>query len=121
MEHYIKRAIELQLLNLAKWFPVVSVSGPRQSGKSTLVRHAFPDYDYINLEDPQVRASAIEDPVSFIRNRSDRLIIDEAQCAGSVCANGLSELSHDEKHQPVTCGSCGAAEVNAVCVLGIAG
>lgn len=98
MEHYIKRAIELQLLNLAKWFPVVSVSGPRQSGKSTLVRHAFPDYDYINLEDPQVRASAIEDPVSFIRNRSDRLIIDEAQYAPDLFS--IIQVASDERGVP---------------------
>jgi predicted AAA+ superfamily ATPase len=64
---------------MASWFPVVSVTGPRQSGKSTLVRSIFPDYDYLNLEDPQIRRAAADDPVGFIRNRGDHLILDEAQ------------------------------------------
>lgn len=64
---------------MASWFPVVSVTGPRQSGKSTLVRSVFPDYGYLNLEDPQIRRAALEDPVGFIRNRGDHLILDEAQ------------------------------------------
>ena len=75
----IPRTLINQAQKLATWFPVVSVTGPRQSGKSTLVRHAFPDYEYINLESEQVRRLAQEDPVGFIRNRPAKLIIDEAQ------------------------------------------
>ena len=65
----------------ATWFPVVSITGPRQSGKSTLVRLTFSDYRYENLEDPGIRAMALEDPVGFIRQRPNKLIIDEAQLA----------------------------------------
>lgn len=81
MQDYIPRTLEPKLRQAAGWYPVVSLAGPRQSGKSTLAKHAFPDYDYVNLEDPQIRAAALEDPVSFIRNRPDHLIIDEAQYA----------------------------------------
>ena len=49
----ISRDMEGLLKDMAGWFPIVSVTGPRQSGKSTLVRAAFPDYAYVNLEDPQ--------------------------------------------------------------------
>ncbi|MDD6359053.1 MAG: AAA family ATPase, partial [Parafannyhessea umbonata] len=63
----------------ASWFPVVSITGPRQSGKSTLVRAIFPDYRYVNLEDSGIRSMALDDPVGFIRNRPSHLIIDEAQ------------------------------------------
>ena len=76
---YIPRELAGRLTEEMKWFPVVSITGPRQSGKSTLAKHCFSDYAYVNLENPQARAAAIEDPVSFIRNRPERLIIDEAQ------------------------------------------
>ncbi|MGO5269118.1 AAA family ATPase [Parafannyhessea umbonata] len=65
----------------ASWFPVVSITGPRQSGISTLVRAIFPDYRYVNLEDSGTRSMAVDDPVGFIRNRPPHLIIDEAQLA----------------------------------------
>lgn len=65
----------------ADWFPVVSITGPRQSGTSTLVQATFPEYRYENLEDPGVREMALEDPVGFIRQRPHKLIIDEAQLA----------------------------------------
>lgn len=78
---FVERDLASQLKDMAKWFPVVSLTGPRQSGKSTLAQHVFPDYAYVNLEDPQIRTAAIEDPVSFIYNRPEHLIIDEAQYA----------------------------------------
>jgi predicted AAA+ superfamily ATPase len=75
----IPRSLAAGIHKMASWFPVVSVTGPRQSGKSTIVRAAFPDYTYVNLEDVQVRRQAREDPVGFIRNRPAHLILDEAQ------------------------------------------
>lgn len=77
----IKRELGGQLLQLAKWYPVVSVTGPRQSGKSTLVQSIFADYRYVNLEDPSVRARAVSDPTGFVLTLPDRVIIDEAQYA----------------------------------------
>ncbi|RSX53562.1 ATPase AAA [Bifidobacterium goeldii] len=77
----IPRIIAQELTPMLSWFPVVSVTGPRQSGKSTLVKNTLPDYEYVNLEDETTRVSAINDPVGFIRSHSDRLIIDEAQYA----------------------------------------
>ena len=67
MSGFVVRSLGAQLGKMAEWFPVVSLTGPRQSGKSTLVKHAFPDYSYVTLEDPQIRRAALEDPVSFIR------------------------------------------------------
>lgn len=64
---------------MAGWFPVVSITGPRQSGKSTLVKDVFSDYEYVNLEDMDTRTTALEDPVGFIRDRPRHLVIDEAQ------------------------------------------
>ena len=94
----IPRQLAAKAKQLASWFPVVSVTGPRQSGKSTLVRATFPDYDYVNLEDPQLRRSALDDPVGFIRNRPNRLIIDEAQYAPELFS--MIQVVSDEHSQP---------------------
>lgn len=61
--------------------PVVTVTGPRQSGKSTLVRAALPEYRYVNLEDPEQRAFALEDPKGFLEQHEAPVIVDEAQHA----------------------------------------
>lgn len=77
----IARSMEEIALKMAGWFPVVSVTGPRQSGKSTLVRKVFSEYDYVNLENIDTREAALADPVGFIRDRPQRLVINEAQLA----------------------------------------
>jgi len=74
----INRNLKDKLLQLAEKYPIVSVTGPRQSGKTTLIRSVFPDYSYENLEDPETRLLAQSDPKSFL-NQSDRMIIDEIQ------------------------------------------
>lgn len=58
----IPRDIAGVLKQYSRWFPVVSVTGPRQSGKSTLVQGVFSDYSYVNLELPGERAAANADP-----------------------------------------------------------
>ena len=75
----IQRFIEVQLQRLAAQFPVITITGPRQSGKTTLAQHYFKDYDYVNLEDPEIRAYATEDPKGFLADHPAPLIIDEVQ------------------------------------------
>lgn len=75
----IKREIENKLILLSGKFPVVAVVGPRQSGKTTLVKATFPEKEYVNLEEPDTRIFAQTDPRSFLSNRKSGLIIDEAQ------------------------------------------
>ena len=58
---------------------MVSLTGPRQSGKTTLVRAAFPDHAYVSLESPDHRAFAIEDPRGFLQQFSENAILDEVQ------------------------------------------
>ena len=77
----IKRNIEFILEEMARHFPVISMVGPRQSGKTTLVKTVFKNYRYINLENTQNRSFAIEDPQGFIRQYDKKIIIDEAQYA----------------------------------------
>jgi predicted AAA+ superfamily ATPase len=73
----IKREIEQKLLALSGKFQVIAVLGPRQSGKTTLVKSLFSDYIYVNLEEPDTRQFAIDDPRSFLQH--PRMIIDEIQ------------------------------------------
>ncbi|MCU0842782.1 MAG: ATP-binding protein [Thiobacillaceae bacterium] len=67
------------LLKLAGWYPVVVVTGPRQSGKTTLTRAVFPDKAYVSLEDPDLREFAAGDPRAFLRQHAEGAILDEAQ------------------------------------------
>lgn len=75
----IPRDLHGKLVAMTGKFPIVSLTGPRQSGKSTLVRNSFPDYRYVSLEDPDMRALAQEDPRSFLNLYDNHVIIDEAQ------------------------------------------
>ena len=74
----INRILKDKLVQLAGKFPVVSVTGPRQSGKTTLIKSVFPNYEYTSLEDPDVRLHAAQDPRSFLAS-NERMIIDEIQ------------------------------------------
>ena len=75
----IKRDIQKRLLQLSEKFPVITVIGPRQSGKTTLVKMVFPEKEYRNLEEPDTRLFAQSDPRSFLSVKKSGLIIDEAQ------------------------------------------
>ncbi|MCM8812917.1 MAG: ATP-binding protein [Candidatus Omnitrophica bacterium] len=77
---YVHRAIEKELKAGAAEFPVVVVTGPRQTGKSTLLQTLFPKYAYATLDDPLTRAAAHADPTFFLA-RAERMIIDEIQYA----------------------------------------
>lgn len=80
----IIRDLQDKLLSLSGQFPILTLTGPRQSGKSTLLRHTFPDYRYVSLEDPDIRLFAAEDPRGFLSTFPDRTIIDEAQRVPSL-------------------------------------
>lgn len=75
----IQRDLTPLIQKMAGKMPVISITGPRQSGKTTLARHCFPDYTYVNLESPETRLFATEDPKAFLRQHQTGLIIDEAQ------------------------------------------
>ena len=74
------RIIGRKVLEFAKSYPVVTITGPRQSGKTTLAKVLFPGYRYVNLESLTEREFAKSDPVAFLRQfESDNVIIDEVQ------------------------------------------
>jgi len=77
---YIERTLERYLAAVATEFPVVVLTGPRQSGKTTLLRHVFGSTaSYVSLDVPDVRAVAIEDPRSFLEAFPPPAILDEVQ------------------------------------------
>ncbi len=76
-----ERTIEQALRALAAKYPVVTVTGPRQSGKTTLCRMAYPDRKYVNLEAPDVRQFAVDDPRGFLGECREGAILDEIQRA----------------------------------------
>ena len=74
-----KRQLTNALLQAVASFPVTVLTGPRQSGKTTLLRHSFPDYLYITLESPDQLMMAKADPRGLLASGDQGLIIDEAQ------------------------------------------
>ena len=81
---YINREMEKTLLEAWQYFPVLTVTGPRQSGKSTLLKHLFPDAVAFSLKDIQVRDFALSDPVAFLGQTDRPLFIDEIQKAPAL-------------------------------------
>lgn len=75
----IKRQLQKKCIEYSKQYPVVTITGPRQSGKTTLAKMCFPKKPYVNLEEPDKRNLAIEDPRSFLSSYPDGAILDEIQ------------------------------------------
>jgi len=64
----IERTLASKATSLAQKFQVITLTGPRQSGKTTLVRATFPDLAYVSLEEPDIRQIALTDPRGFLSN-----------------------------------------------------
>jgi predicted AAA+ superfamily ATPase len=75
----IKRKISDKVVQLAKQYPVITITGPRQSGKTTLCKQLFQDRDYVSLEDLDERDFARTDPRGFLKRYPDGAVIDEVQ------------------------------------------
>ena len=81
---YIRRTIEKRLRAAIRQFPVCLLTGPRQSGKSTLLQHSFKKFRYVTLDDPLMRELANKDPELFLSSHPSPVIIDEIQYAPSL-------------------------------------
>ena len=76
---YLNRTIESVIMEASKYFSVISITGPRQSGKSTLLKHLFPNVPKYSLKDVNVREFAEHDPVAFLHQHPHGMFIDEVQ------------------------------------------
>lgn len=74
----IDREIEGEIINLSNHFPVITITGPRQSGKTTLCKQLFPEFVYINLEDMEIREQIQQDTKAYLNQYPQGVIIDEA-------------------------------------------
>ena len=75
----IDRALKYKVIELTTKFPIVAITGPRQSGKTTLSKMIKPNYKYINLESLSNREFAANDPIGFLTTYQNGVIIDEIQ------------------------------------------
>lgn len=80
----VARRISAHLNELGKYFPVISLTGPRQAGKTTLLSQLFPGYRYVSLEPLDIRQAAAEDPRAFLETYDRKVIFDEAQRVPSL-------------------------------------
>ncbi|SEN52606.1 hypothetical protein SAMN05216436_117113 [bacterium A37T11] len=79
MSHFIPRALTTEINKRKDKFPILAVTGPRQSGKTTLLKSLFPDYTYITLENADNRSFATDDPNGFLKQYPKQVIFDEVQ------------------------------------------
>ena len=92
----IARHLEPYLRRDAGYYPVVTLTGPRQSGKTTLARKVFPDHHYCSLEDIETRQFAQEDPRGFLRQHSDAVILDEVQRCPDLVSYIQTDVDRDD-------------------------
>jgi predicted AAA+ superfamily ATPase len=108
VSNYIERSIERVLKKAVKEFPAVVLTGPRQSGKTTTLKHLFgKDCQYISLEPPDIRAAAITDPRAFLNQYSPPIIFDEIQHAPDLLPYVKESIDENrrEKGQYIITGS----------------
>ena len=94
----IQREIQAQLKKLSGMFPVVTITGPRQSGKTTLAKMTFPDYRYVSLENFDVRQMAEVDPKGFLKSYAAPVIFDEIQRVPALLS--YIQTIVDERNSP---------------------
>ena len=94
---YIKRQLSKFIKRIVKQFPAILVSGCRQAGKSTLLTHNFPDYNYVTLDDLQARDLAKNDPNTFLAFYKTPVIIDEIQNAPELLSYIKIQIDQNRK------------------------
>lgn len=101
----INRNLAPKLRQMLKYFPILSINGPRQSGKSTLLKNTFAELPYITLENPDDLNLALTDPVGFLANFPKGAILDEVQNAPQLFSYLQHIVDTNSKIKFILCGS----------------
>jgi predicted AAA+ superfamily ATPase len=101
----IERTLTTKIITLAQKFQVITLTGPRQSGKTTLVKAAFPKLPYVSLEEPDIRQIALNDPRGFLSNYPEGAILDEIQNTPDLFSYIQSLVDGDRQTQFILTGS----------------
>lgn len=114
MALYIERQLSQVLVEAIRYFPVLAITGPRQSGKSTLIKHTFPDYAYFSMEDLNFRIFAMQDPVRFLHSDNPKMIIDEVQRVPELLSYIQGVVDQDESRKFILSGSANFSLLKSV-------
>ena len=109
---YIHRDIEKAIKEAARYFPVITVTGPRQSGKTTMIKHLFENLKYYSLEDLDTRNLAEEDPVRFLHLHEEGMILDEAHNTPQLLSYIQGIVDENPKKRFILSGSSNFALLN---------
>ena len=104
-KEFIIRDISAVMLEMYKYFPVLTMTGPRQSGKTTLLRKVFKDLPYYSLENLDIRHFALNDPVGFLNQHPEGMILDEAQNTPDLLSYIQGLVDHNPEKRFVLSGS----------------
>ena len=105
MAEYLKRLISEKVMEVQKYYPVTTITGPRQSGKTSLCRHLFPEYAYVNLEDLIMRGRAVADPTGFVDSLGQTAVIDEVQNVPEILSMIQVRVDEDPTKRFILTGS----------------
>ena len=105
MAEYVKRLISEKVMEVQKYYPVTTITGPRQSGKTSLCRHLFPEYPYVNLEDLIMRGRAVADPTGFVDSLGQTAVIDEVQNVPEILSMIQVRVDEDPTKRFILTGS----------------
>jgi len=96
---FINRDIATVMLEMYQYFPVITMTGPRQSGKTTLLRKVFKQLPYYSLENLDVRHFALNDPIGFLTQHQEGMILDEVQKAPDLLSyiQGLVDENREKR------------------------
>lgn len=94
---FVKRQISNLIKAQQSKFPILAVTGPRQSGKTTMLKELFEDYRYVSLENPDMRFFASEDPNGFLNEYSEKVILDEIQTVPQLFSYLQTKVDENKK------------------------
>jgi hypothetical protein len=117
----IPRHLTAELLAQLEEYPIVTVIGPRQAGKTTLVRAALPDYDYVSLENPESRQIATDDPKAFLKQHPQWVIFDEIQRAPHLLSYLQGIVDEDKRNGQFVLTGSHQLELRAAITQSLAG